>query len=132
MLSHLDEGTWTLLTGNSERVLALQASSGGERNGRSYEVRLPNTGARVRLVFQDSPRLLGRVLREKGGPLSEFSINEEQVRAPDGRFSLPLTRFAFRRLFIGAPGFFSTMRRVDGAAGGEVDLETWCSRRASG
>ncbi len=55
-------------------------------------MRLPQNGTPVRLVFRDPLRLKGRVLREKGGPVSEFSLDKEQVRTPDGRFSLPLTR----------------------------------------
>ncbi|AKJ03465.1 Hypothetical protein AA314_05091 [Archangium gephyra] len=120
-LANLPEGPCTLRVELPGYVLDARASSGlDERAASRDEAVVSPGGPDVRLVLRSRGRLLGRVVREDGGPITSFRINNETVSHPEGRFSLPLG-YA-RTWIIEALGFSPVRRRGSAPRGEDLDL----------
>ncbi|WNG26285.1 hypothetical protein F0U62_21350 [Cystobacter fuscus] len=123
-LAHLRPGPWSLSVYSEEFELDASASRGVEPEGRrSVRVRVSSGESTVQLVMRARPRLLGRVVREDGGPVTPFQLNGKGFDSPDGRFSLPLTLARKMELYVKASGFASRSLQVNTSDGREdVDL----------
>jgi hypothetical protein len=119
-LTNLPEGPCTLRVNLRGYVLDASASSGvDERPESRGGVGVSPESPDVRLVLQAQPRVLGRVVREDGRPITSFWINLEPMSHPEGRFSLPMG--PNRTWSFEAPGFSPVRRRL--APPRDEDLE---------
>lgn len=115
-LADLPEGPCSLRVIRRGYVLDARASSGLDEGDR-FEARVGVSpgNPEVRLVLRAQPRVHGRVVREDGGPITSFQVNQETVSHPEGRFSLH--RFSSRgsreRWNFSAPGFSQVWRDVE-------------------
>ena len=75
---------WKGLTPGSTEVWAIQ-TNGAE----SKHVTVTAPASEVVLTIAEVAKVTGRVVDERGTPITEFDANSERVKTPDGRFSVP-------------------------------------------
>ncbi|HYO68011.1 MAG TPA: carboxypeptidase-like regulatory domain-containing protein, partial [Archangium sp.] len=119
-LAPLPEGPCSLRVESRGYRLDVSASSGLDESvaSRGQGVVSPG-GPDVRLVVRARGRVMGRVVREDGRPITSFRVNQERVSHPEGRFSLPL---GSGPLDFEAPGFSPVQRRVPPRGEEDFDL----------
>lgn len=75
---------WKGLTPGSTEVWAIQ-TNGAE----SKHITVTAPASEVVLTIAEVAKVTGRVVDERGTPITEFDANSERVKTPDGRFSVP-------------------------------------------
>ncbi|MFY0567211.1 carboxypeptidase regulatory-like domain-containing protein [Archangium lansingense] len=121
-LTNLPEGPCTLQVTLRGYALDTRASSGlDDGEAFRWNVGVSPGNPEVRLVLRTHSWVRGRMVREDGGPITSFQINDETVSHPDGRFSLPVSyhRVSWR---FSARGYSWVFREVVTREGEELEL----------
>ncbi|WP_146209887.1 carboxypeptidase-like regulatory domain-containing protein [Vitiosangium sp. GDMCC 1.1324] len=120
-MARLPEGSW-ILGSNYESVLDAEASSGMDEVVDPTHVRVSRGCTDVRLVLRARPQIRGRVVREDGHPITLFEISHQQLRHPEGRFSVQAWGSGEQTLYFRAPGFSTRSLQVQLREGKDLEL----------
>jgi hypothetical protein len=116
-----EQGRFSLGHLRFDRYRVSAQQPGYSRRGDSQAL-VPTGDAKVRLVLSEEGSIRGRVLLPDGRPATEYRLNGQPVRSPDGSFSYPVQRGSAVDLSFEAQGFAQHTRRVQAGRETQVAL----------
>jgi hypothetical protein len=99
-----EEGKFSVAGLESGKTYELTAAT-GEAESATVKVEAPARG--VRLVMAPLPRLRGRVVDERGAPVTHFDVDGQDFDTQDGRFDVPVRPEESVIVFVSAEGYAS-------------------------